>query len=140
MADTFDYTHGVAAKAWDGLNKCYVLKNRVTVTDVTASTDILQLIDIPAGTYVFQVITKIVTPKSGRAGTVGHGTTEAAYWDAAITLAASAGTYTSAVAGTDTYGTSNGCLYSAADTIDMTVDGDVIGLVIDVYAVCIDVS
>lgn len=140
MANTYDYTHGVAAKAWDGLNKCYVLKNRVTVSDTTANTDILQLIDIPAGTYVFQVITKIVTAKTGRAGTVGHGSTEAAYWDAAIDLAASAGTYTSAVSGTDTYGTSNGHLYTDADTIDMTVDGDVNGLVIDVYAVCADVS
>lgn len=106
----------------------------------TATADVVQLLNIPAGTVIQNVLIKIITAEGATAtATVGDGSA-AAGWDAAIDLNAAAGTTTIGVAGTDAYvsslgsGAGNGKEYTAADTIDMTVTGALDTAVIDVIA------
>jgi len=107
------------------------------------STDIIQCLDIPAKTFVQNVFTRIRVASVATAltATVGDGT-DPNGWDAEIDLEAAAGTVCAPVGGTDEYSTTNGVLYSAADTIDLVVTVNTITSLgsVDVIAICYDPS
>jgi hypothetical protein len=134
----------VAAIPADGLNKMFVLKNTIDFSEVNSgASDVVQVLAVPAGTMVVDVITKVVTPEGGTlTATVGDGS-GASSWDGAVDLNAVAGTYTQSAAGTDAYATTaaKGKIYSSADTIDLTMSanaGDT--AVLEVFAICYDLN
>jgi len=120
-AVTFDLAtkSGVATLA--GQNRQFVIEDFIDVPDGAVSTDILQSLNIPAGTYVRNVFVEIIEAcvATSITATVGDGA-GANSWDASTNLAAVAGTITGGAGGTDTYVTT-GKLYTAADTIDLVV-------------------
>lgn len=133
MPTTFDYTNGSPAFKWEAGQKVQVLKNRITVTDTTANTDIVQALDVPKGFLMLGTVVKIVTAAlAGNSVDVGDGA-GADSWDANIDLTAAAGTVYSSTAGTDAYATTMK-LYTADDTIDLTVNADIDNVVLDVFA------
>lgn len=106
-----------------------------------ASTDVLQMLTIPAGMYVQNVFIKIVTASAAAAltATVGDGT-DVDGWDAAVDFEGAAKTITYGIGGTDAFATTNGKVYAAADTIDavLTVTTVTAWGVFDVVAMCFD--
>lgn len=120
---TVDKTVGSAIPL-DGPGKSYVMSNIVDFSDTDlsglASTDIIQCLDIPAKTMVYDVFVEIVTASVATTltGTVGDAA-DPNGWDAAVDFEAAAETITKAATGTDAYATSNGKFYDAADTIDV---------------------
>ena len=137
---TFDKTSGTAF-SWDGLNKMVVLRNRIDMTGVvTANADVIQCLDIPANTFVQNVMVKVKTPKGGAVtATVGDGAGTSSF-DGSTDLNAAAGTVTFGIAGTDAYVTTGGKMYATTDTIDLVVNGATAGAVFDVYTICIDLN
>lgn len=118
FADTVDSTGGSAAAPWSGVNKFYVSSNVVDLTGV-ATGDVVQCLDIPADTFVFDVFVEVITATGlTSTATVGDGA-GANSWDAETNLNAAAGTVTHGASGTDAYATS-GKYYSAADAVDLT--------------------
>lgn len=79
-----------------------------------AAADIFQVINVPAGTFVARVFTKILTGQSAQTISVGDGD-DADGWDAT----ASAATSGTIILGDGALNA--GKLYSTADTIDITV-------------------
>lgn len=140
---TVDYTGGTSIGScipYAGLNMFYVLSNRIdfATTEATAA-DVVQCLDIPAGTLVLNVFVKVVTAEGGTCtATVGDGDSAAAF-DASTNLNAAAGTVTYGVGGTDDYVTYGGKFYSAADTIDLTLGHNTDAAVLDMYALCVKV-
>lgn len=99
-----------------------------------SAADVLQLIDVPAGTFVLNVFTKVTTAEGATGtGDVGDGG-DPNGWNDALDLNATGIEYgaigTDARAITDTY------LYSSADTIDLTLDHDIDTAVVDVAVLC----
>jgi len=105
-----------------------------------ASTDVAEVITIPAGTLILGVVTKIVTAESTASQTfdVGDGT-DPNGWVAAAASDAAAGTYVHGggayVIATGTSAT-KGKLYTAADTLDvLSTSGSANDtLVVDIWA------
>jgi hypothetical protein len=127
----------------NGLNKMFVLRNQLDFSDVpVAAADVVQALVIPANTMVIDVLTRVVTAE-GAACTadVGDGTDPNGF-DDAIDLNATAGITTQSAAGTDAYATtaSKGKVYTAADTLDLTMDHATDAAVLLVFAICVDLS
>ena len=143
MAVTYDYTGGTVVKTgtpYDGLNKFYVKEVTIdTKLYPAVVTDILQCIDIPLGTYVFNVFVEIVTPQGATCTATVGDDSGAAYWDASTNLNAAAGTFTCGIGGTDSNVTT-GKYYAAADTIDLVLGHSATIAVFKVKALCVDVS
>lgn len=128
----------------DSLNKAFVLRNRIdfSVVNTTASATV-QALAIPAGTFVLDVLTELITAEgSALTATLGDGS-GANSWDASIDLNTTAGTVTQATVGTDAYAasTARGKVYTAADTIDLVTSAAAADTaVIDVFAICFDLN
>jgi hypothetical protein len=136
---TVNKTNSQTSQGWTDTDNIYCMRNRIDFTDV-ATGDVVQCLSIPAGTLVTNVMVKIITAETCGAttATVGDGA-GANSWDASTNLAATAGTVTVGVGGTDTYVTT-GKLYSTADTIDLTctvASGPMDVGVADVMAICV---
>jgi hypothetical protein len=85
-----------------------------------SSGDILQLLDIPAGTFVHAAWVQLITPEGATAaGTLGDAT-QAAGLIATITLNGTALTWYGP-AGSESYAAYGGKFYDAADTLDLTL-------------------
>jgi len=136
-----------AAKQFDGISKCYVMKNTVDLSLNTAlvASDVIQVLNIPAKTFVQNVWVRITTPSGGTlTATVGD-TNAANGWDNATDLNAAAGTITCGATGTDAYALSSlgpGKSYPTALPISLTLSANAPGVVgkFDVFALCMDVS
>ena len=135
-----------AQKPFDGVFKPYVLKNTIDFSLVTlASSDVVQVLNIPAKTLVQNVWVRITTPSGGTlTATVGD-TNAANGWDNATDLNAAAGTITCGATGTDAYALSSlgpGKSYPTALPISLTLSANAPGVVgkFDVFALCMDVS
>lgn len=111
----------IAGLPWLGVDNHVVISNTVTTSALHLTGDVLQVMKVPAGLKVKSVSVKVMTAAAGTTYTanVGDGVTAAGY-DAAIDLKAAAGTWYHTAIGTDAYGAS-GNLYTAADTIDLTI-------------------
>jgi len=103
------------------------IKNKVLLSELTpTNSDVLQCLKVGAGMLVTNVRVAIVTASGGTlTATAGDGD-GANSWDASTNLNATAGTVTAGLAGTDTYATA-GKLYTAADTIDLTLSNNTPG-------------
>lgn len=124
IVDLTGHTSGSPVSAghpWIGVDNSVVIKNTVVANASHLNGDVLQVMKVPAGLKVKSVSIKIVTPAVATTYTshVGDGD-DADGFDAAIDLEAAAGTVYHTAIGTDAYGAS-GKLYTAADTIDMTL-------------------
>lgn len=142
MAVTFDRTDGVASIPFRGLDKYYVLKSRITVPTTAVSTDIIQCVNIPAGTLVKSVgiLMNTAATATTLTCTVGDGAT-ADGWDASVNLKGTAGTWTMSTP-SDTFPALGGKYYSSADTIDITVTVNTltVGAVFDIFVECINMT
>ena len=127
-----------------GLNKVYVLRNRLDFSDTnTAASDVVNALVIPANTYVIDVLTKVVTAEGGAlTATVGD-LSGANSWDAQTDLNGSVGTWTQSTVGTDAYAASaaRGKVYSSATYISLTMSAAIAdAAVMDVIAICVDLN
>ena len=142
MAVTFDRTDGVASLPFSGLDKAFLLNSRITVPATAVSTDVVQSVNIPAGTWVKGYAMLMVTPATATSisCTVGDGAT-ADGWDASVDLKGAAGTWTMSTP-SDTYPALGGKYYPAADTIDITVTVNTltVGAVFDIFVECVNMN
>jgi hypothetical protein len=104
-----------------------------------AATNIVQVMNIAAGTVVRNVHIKVVTAEGATCtATVGDGDS-AAGWDASTNLNATAGTITSGIVGTDARCLGAGYTYTSADTIDLVMghatDAAVIDVIVDFFSI-----
>jgi len=141
---TVDYTGGSSVssgKPARGLGMVYTIENELDFATTSCSAaDVVQALDIPAGTHVLQVWCEVVTAEGAACtATVGDATYGAAAWDASTNLNAAAGTVTFGVGGTDANIALGGIFYAAAETIDLTMGHDTDTAVMNVIALCIDV-
>jgi hypothetical protein len=125
------------------LNKAFVLKNTIDFSAVNAeSGDVVQVLAIPAGTMVLDVLTKVVT-KEGATCTADVGdTTDADGFNAGADFNATAGSIEqSAASPTDAYfvTTTRGKVYTTAKTLDFTMNNAADTAVIQVFAICFDI-
>ena len=141
-AVTFDATGGSGVKTLRNGDKNFLIQDTVTIPAGAVSTDIVKLLNIPAGIFVKNVYVEVVTPATATSitATIGDGA-GANSWDASSNFAAAAGTLTNGVNGTDAYALT-GKHYATADTIDavVTVNTMTVGAVLKVTADCIDLS
>jgi hypothetical protein len=87
---------------------------------VGSSSDVLQLVDIPAGTFVHACWVQLITPEGATAaGTLGDAT-QAAGFVATITLNGTALTFYGPV-GSEAYAAYGGKFYDTADTLDIVL-------------------
>ena len=144
MADV-DVTKGSSNRSLGG--GVVRISNRVDFAAATktkgsalVSTDVLQMLTVPAGMHVQNVFIKIVTASAGTTLSATIGDTDVDGWDAAVDFKAAAKTITYGIGGTDAHATTNGKVYAAADTIDavLTVDTVTTWGVFDVVAMCFD--
>lgn len=101
---------------------------------VGSSSDVLQLLDIPAGTFVHACWVQLITPEGATAaGTLGDASSAAGFV-ATITLNGTALTWYGPV-GTEGYAAFGGKFYDAADTLDLVLAtaASIETAVIDVY-------
>lgn len=150
MADQ-NVTNGVGSVPVAGLGKRFVLSNEIDLSaiDGLATTDVIQALNIEAGTFVENVFVRIVEPTVNGTGnttvTVGDAT-NADGFDTSVNLEADANTVTCAgfvlTEGTpntlaDAY--AGGKVYTADDTLDLvlTITGAVTAWgKIEVIAAC----
>lgn len=130
-----------------GLGKVYVLHNVINFADgehAHADADVLEVLNIPAGTLVLRAGHKVTTAEGATAaGTLGDGADPDGY--VAASNLNSAATQISALALTEgtpntVTGYSNGKFYAAADTIDYVATNAVDAAVVDFFAVCVDLN
>ena len=142
MADTFDLTGGAACIPLDAAGKVFLLKNTVTMPECV-STDILQVLPIPAKTLVLSTAFRMSTIAVGTTctGTVGITGGTANGFDAAVDFKTA---ITSIVQGTpsDTYTAAGGHYAHTADTIDVvaTISAVTTWPVFDVWALCLNLD
>lgn len=134
-----DYTNGASGIPFDGLNNFYTIENTIDFAQKNAAAStVVQALNVEAGTLVLNVVCEILTPQ-GAASTasVGDGGTPAGF-DASTDLNAAAGTMTIGAGGTDAYVTAGGKLYTANDTIDLTLSAAAVDTAkIKVKAICV---
>jgi hypothetical protein len=104
-----------------------------------AASDVVQIVEIPAGTLVINVFCTVITAEGATCtATLGDGA-DADGWDVSVNLNATAGTITYGIAGTDAYvnsiGTAQGKIYTSADTLDFVMGHATDAAVIDVRVV-----
>jgi len=138
---TLNLTDGNTGIPHRGLDRFFVLEKKIDLSaNNSGSSDVLECLNVPAGTFVFDVFVRVITPEGGTlTATVGDGA-GADSWDASTNLNATAGTVTHGASGTDAYATS-GKFYAAADTIDLTMSanaGDTAVFVVS--ALCVDLA
>jgi hypothetical protein len=152
MADTVDMTAGTAASSVGGGSfrianhvdlAAAQAKNVAAGNGALATDDVIQCIDIPAGTLVRNVYVTIDTASAATAltATVGDGGS-AAGWDAEVDFEAAAGTTTYGAVGTDARALAHGYLYTSADTVDFVLTVDTVTSLgsVNVVAECFDPS
>lgn len=123
-----------------GLNKAFVLKNTLDFdTTPVAAADVVQALQIPAGTYVLNVFVEVITAEGAACTATVGDDAGANSWDAATDLNAVAGTVTAGISGTDAYALT-GKVYTTENTIDLTMDHLADDAEIVVYAVCFDLN
>lgn len=143
-AATVDKTGGaVYGIPATGLNKVFLMKNTVDIS-TAANADVYEVLKVGSGVIVLNVMTKIVTPNNAATSSavdVGDDADPNGY-DNAVSMKAAAGTLTKGIGGTDAYITTDGRLYSTADTIDFTfaVTGTNSAGSVIVTALCIDLN
>ncbi|KJJ84691.1 hypothetical protein OMAG_001440 [Candidatus Omnitrophus magneticus] len=132
-------TNGQAAIPFGGTDKHYRVSNKLDFSlNNAANADVIQALSIKTNTKVRGVYVRIVTPEGGSAtATVGDDSTTNG-WDTSVNLNAAAGTITQTVS-TDSYG-ADGKIYTAADTIDLSLGAALDGAVVYVYAECLDLN
>lgn len=117
---------------------CYVLSNSLsTATYNQASGDIAQVLTIPAKTHVLAVSYEVTTAEGGTLTfDVGDGADTDGWIDGANGNSAAAG----GVVATEAYQAINGKFYASADTIDVLFNNAADAAVIEVRAVCVEMS
>lgn len=129
---TNDVTVGSAAFSTTSLNKTFVIENTATFTTnvAAASNDIIRVLNVPADTVVmfveYKVLTTNATSVTFDIGDDGSRTRWKSNADANTAGAV--------------LGTATPYLYTAADTIDVTVDGEVAAGTVRVRAFCVAVD
>lgn len=122
MAITVDLTTGGGAAGFPTLGSTYTVRNKVTLPVSTAADhNVYNVLDIPAGTLVREVITRVVTAATGTStitADVGVTGDAAAGFDATVDLKTEAVSVTAI--GTDAYGAA-GKYFSTADSIDLYI-------------------
>ena len=99
-----------------------------------ASSDVLQLLDIPAGTFVHACWVKLITPEGATlGGTIGDDA-QAAGFVGTVTLNGTAGTWYGP-AGSEAYAAYGGKFYDSANSIDIVLatEATVTTAVFDLY-------
>jgi len=135
---TVDVTNGTNYP-YDGSGKVYVIENTLdfSVTSRTAA-DVLQVLNVNANTLVLECMVKVVTAEGGTATfDLGDGDDPNGYADAVDANSAGELVQASGAYALETLG---GRLYTAADTIDITLDHTVDAAKVTVKAVVVDVS
>jgi len=136
-------------KPWDGISGVYVMKEILTINTTNFATgwatgDIIQVFDVPADTIVRDVILNVTTAcdstATGATATVTVGDAVTANGFDASADIATVGVYRTAAA--DTNGALDGKHYLTTDTIDIvvTTDATLTTGVIEVFAICYDLS
>ncbi len=134
-----DYTNGASGIPFDGLNNFYTIENTIDFAQKNAAAStVVQALNVEAGTLVLNVACEVLTPQGATStATVGDGSTPAGF-GGSVDLNAAAGTMTVGVGGTDAYVTAGGHLYTAADTIDLTLSANAVDTAkIKVKAICV---
>lgn len=85
-----------------------------------SSSDVLQLFDIPAGTFIHACWVQLITKEGATAAATLGDATQAAGFVATITLNGTNGTWYGP-AGTEAYAAYGGKFYDATDTLDMVL-------------------
>ncbi len=124
MASTrTDYLRGVTTQKLGNDLVCAQNKIDLSVSNSVAS-DVIQALSVPKGAFVLHVGVVVNTAEGGTlTATVGDGT-DANDWDASVNLDAASGTATGPTSGTDANVLQGGKLYTAADTIDLTMSAN----------------
>ena len=135
---TVDVTNGTNYP-YDGSGKIFVIENTLDFSATTrAAADVLQVLNINANTLVLECMSKIVTAEGGTATfDLGDGDDPNGYADAVDANVAGELVQASGAYALETLG---GRLYTAADTIDMTLDHELDAGKVTIRAVVIDVS
>ena len=127
-----------AGISWEAGDRNRTLINPNIAMSGVQTGDVVQVLYIPAETYVRQFFCRIVTGDGATVTATAGDADGANSWDASVNLAAAVNTITFSVAGTDAYMAAGpgGKLYTVADTIDLTVttDADMLLGVITVWA------
>jgi hypothetical protein len=153
ISDTIGFNKGTAAYPADSLNKHYRVDVILDFPKIIAaraaagaaaltSTDVIQVIPVPAKTLVSSVGMEIITVGASGSLALGDGSAGAGY------LAATVSTSTGMFGGVPVLSSgafaptlSGGKVYSAEDTIDVTLSTAVpSAAVVRVFAVMVDVS
>ena len=135
--------------AYGDSERSYVMKKTIDLTSgaMTAG-DIYQVLAIPADTVVLNVFFKVITPAVGTTCTIDIGVGGTGVeWNDAIDGKGAAGTLSYGIVGTDAgpdaIGTSQGTLYTTADTIDVSmqaITSITAGPKFELYATCVSVN
>jgi hypothetical protein len=140
---TIDKTTGKAAAApWEGKDRHFIIKDRITLeTADLVTANVIQALPVKAGWEVKGTRVKMVTAAGGTTLTADVGITgdDADGFDNDIDLKGVAGTVYKTAIGTDAYGAS-GKQLTADDTIDLVLTAtDATGAVVfDIWAECVD--
>ena len=118
------------------------------------SADVIQMIEVPKNTLVLSVSHKVITAEGGTTtGTIGDGS-DANGWLAAVNNNAAADTWLhsngkitlsegapNTIVYNDAYFALGGKVYTAADTIDMTLSANAVATAkIQLIALCVDLN
>ncbi len=148
---TIDKTNGTGIPL-SGTTKDYTISNTIVMSAIAGllTGDVIQALNVKAGTLVRKVLVKINTALTGTSGsvTVGDGA-DADGFDTAVDLKGAAGTISQTQLGL-TEATPNtlidafaaGKVYTAADTIDLTLTSDTVTAygTVTVIALCTDLN
>jgi len=153
ISDTIGFNRGTAALPAKALNKCHRVEVILDFPKIIAaraaagaaaltSTDVIQAIPVPAKTVVSNVGMEIITVGASGSLALGDGTAGAGYL--AATVSTSTGLFGGVpvlAAGAYAPTLSGGKVYSAEDTIDVTLSTAVpSAAVVRVFATLTDVS
>ena len=134
-----DYTAGSAGVPFGGLNNFYTVENTIDFSKKPAlASTVVEALNIESGTLVLNVACEVITAEGAAStATVGDAGTANGF-DADFDLNAATGTITVGIGGTDAYITAGGHLYTANDTIDLTLSANAVDTaVIKVTALCV---
>jgi hypothetical protein len=136
-----DYTSTQAVQPSYGDQKTYIMKNTLDFSDTNAaSADVCYALYIPAETFVEKVWTKLITAEGATATPDLGDTTTHDGWNTAVDLNTTALTVEFSISGTDAYATTAGKHYAAATTINFTANQAYDAAVVEVFALCYDLS
>ena len=153
ISDTIGFNRGTAAFPADSLNKCHRVEIILDFPKIIAaraaagaaaltSSDVIQVIPVPAKTLVSGVGMEIITVGASGSLALGDGTAGAGYL--AATVSTSTGMFGGAPvlsSGAFAPTLSGGKVYSAEDTIDVTLSTAVpSAAVVRVFALMTDIS